>query len=485
MIFIGRALAVGYALWSWLQLFGCPAASAAPADVADLVTATLRDLARTDFASPYFTDAVVDTVDKKDFAQGTPSYTCWIKNSKGRFGYVAVAGNGGALRVVAVSATTAEPDYFLRRLDLSSLPRESARFSEATLAAFVKGVPLVARVPFSVQGEEKPVLVSELCCCAAGLFEWLQLRQGIPLYAEPHPLFPLFGKVYGEFHGTAASMFAPVSQWTAGQGDSRGSGLQKEVNAALEKGGVKRPSTQQHWDTFVQHRARLGLPIVRRRLLATDDTTERLEALHAEVEFLRNITPWAHVSIGSRYALLLERYYLTGPGIPLQTTNELAHFFRARGVPADVRFVQGTSKLSSLALPAVVLFGDRVAGLLLGSADVGSESYALLYFPSTGRPLSGSLTERLVARFGEKARAPDPPKEMDAEMRKMLERINAANDRIVVNEEMESSRNEWLASGTHMVNQAALSHCQILQIGGLRSAGSTGSPVGQDKAKGQ
>jgi len=107
------------------NLLAGPARAETSDEVAAFVNDAVSKLAASSLQIPQFKAVAVDAVEDLGKADGGQRYLCWLKNSEGRVGYMAVLAQGGSYCVLAFSASVAPPDYFLKWLQMPQMAQPS------------------------------------------------------------------------------------------------------------------------------------------------------------------------------------------------------------------------------------------------------------------------------------------------------------------------------------------------------------------------
>lgn len=360
------------------------------------VEGVLKDLAASELKLTLFQDAAVDTVEKHDTPAGIPRYTCWLKNAKGKAGYVAVAETKAGFRVISFSASVASPEPLLRELDSTNLAKEAPDFRRLRVKAFVAGVPLVANLPFTLYGTGEPRQVSETACCLASVFSYLQSRAQVPLFGKnirPDSAIPEFDVIFCQFH--KIPWRAPFALLDAAA-RAKPSTLPQQMIDAEKAAGIS-PSTDSKLQAqYLEERGRAVLPIAKRQLLQTSSPAERLEALLAEESIVRSMGPLLGANGvplgGLERAVLLDWSYLSGEPAPERLTDDLGLFLRSRGMIARFRVFPFPSVLSDK-YPFLSVAGEGAAVTCLGSLESSDQRFSLLFAPVTGTASSTTFAE--------------------------------------------------------------------------------------------
>ncbi len=133
------------------------------------VNGAVTELVSSPLQVSQFKSAQIETIEDLGAAGGIGRYLCWLKNDQGRVGYMAVAVTSNGFAVMAFSATTVPPNYFLEHLTVFKLPVQSLDLSQATEMSFIEKLPLVASTETMLGAES--IQISELASSLVGLFQ--------------------------------------------------------------------------------------------------------------------------------------------------------------------------------------------------------------------------------------------------------------------------------------------------------------------------
>jgi len=457
------------------------------------ISHSLEELNSASFKIPQFKSATVDAIEDRGKIDGVNLYLCWLKSNQGRVGYISLIGGEGSYQIVSISATTADPDYFLKHLQVRKLKKRPLRLSRTTQLSFIADVPLVAATPTTFAFQ--PVELSETACCLAGVLHYLQ-------YKERPALFDSIG-MYGNlgYHWFLRQHSIEPNQKNMTQinetlkkimAEKKKAGwrpFSEELDEAL--GGEKialRDSFEKKLAFKLRARS-LAVPILRRRLLNPATMLERFELIPHEEGQIHRLTH-RDTSRGMKDALLIQEDYLKPDTAKLEQGIDM--FFRTRGIKAETSFLPFEQMPTDL-LPSILVGPGESAGLLLGYIDIDGESFAFILFPKTGKPIIMSLADKTrairkehgipepneveVQKGIEKRRKsyarlralrkergiPNPPDEVPPE--EALARLKAMDEKMIVVEDRVGELPGSLEHGVHIVRCSGLASWQGLYIG--------------------
>jgi hypothetical protein len=433
---------------------------------------------------PQFDKANIDTIQDLGKINGNTLYLCWLKNEKERTGYIAVAGNGKTFQVVAFSATTAGPDYFLKKLQIDNSSGRTLDFSKAKQISFVENVPLVATAKTLIGTD--PIEISEIAASLSSIFNYLQNKDKIMFFGHlDSGIDPEYTRRFKEDPNSAKYPTNPA--WKS---------FQKESEEAREKENISRGQTSEEKANSRSRQRNVIKPIVRQRLLNPVNARERVEVINAETSAIDRIT-LVNISSGMKDAVLLQQDYLEENTSKLK--NNLDIFFKTRGREAQIE-IEAFRQLNDDSLPAIAIGPENIAVVLLGFLDIDGEKYASIFFPQTGKPYTMSLTQKLreiriannlpaepnwetdkgyqdalkrAKEAEEKLKQaylerglsyPAPEKNIEERVREGVERIQTSNDKTLVVEDMTSKYPESLIGGIQIIKYSSLTSWQVLNI---------------------
>lgn len=447
-------------------------------ELCKFVDHAIKELNSSSFKIPQFKTATVDAVyaiEDQGKITGVNLYLCWLKSNQGRVGYISLIGGEGSYQIVSISATTADPEYFLKHLQVRTLKKRPLRLSRTTQLSFIADVPLVVATPPTTLFALQPVELPEMACCLSSVFQYLQYEKGIMLFA--HPGF-FSNKKYVQFD---VEEQGPVDQKKLKEIQQRSLGkieksnwrpFSKEFKEALAREKITPGKTPEEGIAYRVISRRIGVPILRRRLLNPINAMERFSLMLFEDEAIRNVAA-VETSDGMRAAMLIQEDYLEPDIAKLEGSIDM--FFRTRGLRAEVNIVPFKQMRRDL-LPAILFGKDMSVGVLLGYADIDGEDFALVFFPNTGKPFTISLADKMRAIGGEGAIS-DPEKTQDEEGQKMLSRIKAMNEKIMIGEDIRSKLPGSFGDGVHLVRCAGLASRQVLHIGKISPRDNWGNSI--------
>jgi|GEM_PF-3471582 len=347
---------------------------------------TAADVGASSLNIPQFESAKLDGIEDLGKANGIDRYLCWLKTDPNRVGYVAVAHSGESFQVLAFSATTLPPQYFLNDLQVPHAQKESLDFAHVNQVAAVADVPLVAAAKTSLGTE--PFDISELAASVSAVLNYWQSEKKILLFRHAgigHGGLELSGpdsEYTRRFRENPTSMQEPQ--------DPNWQSLQKEFNEAITSAGLKPSQTAAGIAHHKLQKRDILKPMVRRRLLDPVNARERLDAIAQEQGALdSSLTGLA--SLCMKDAMLLQADYLDSDRRNLQGDIEL--FFKTRG--RTVRLESPPfEKMATDALPVLILGPEDLTAVVLGYVDIGPERFASVLFPRTAQPIVTSLAQK-------------------------------------------------------------------------------------------
>lgn len=272
-------------------LFYCDSSQAqSQQEIKDFVNSVVEDLNKSSLQVPGYETAQAGAPKKIKETDGISYYLCTLKNEQGDSGYVAVACKEGLCQVVALSATNASPEYFLKELQIQDFSTRPLQFSKSNVISFAKDVPLVATTKTVLDNE--PVEISEIASSLSSFLNYLQYERKILFFG--HISFEADPEYIRRFKENPASTQYPDDpDWKS---------LEEETKEAIER--EKIPEGQPRSSSNKIKRNVLK-PIVRTRLLNPINARERLEVIKEENKALRKLTP-NELSRGMEDAILLQ-----------------------------------------------------------------------------------------------------------------------------------------------------------------------------------
>ncbi|MBN1974008.1 MAG: hypothetical protein JW787_10245 [Sedimentisphaerales bacterium] len=456
-------------------------------ELTTFVNNSIKQLNESTLKIPYFEKAEVDEVQTISTINGNDLYLCWLKNKEGRVGYIAVAESSGSFNIIAFSATTAEPDYFLKNLKINGLPKKQLNLSTAKQVSFIENVPLVATAKTTIGTD--PIEISEIAASLSSILNYIQNENKILFFgyngSGGDPQYVIRSE-----RNSANTRRPDNPDWKS---------FTEEAKEAIERENIPKGQTpEQKTESRVQQR-KIIKPIIRRRLLNPDNSRERLQVLANEDSFIVNLTK-TQVSSGMKNAILLQQDYLDGNISNLKENIEL--FLRTRGRTVKIDTIP-FEKIQLDSLPAILIGPDNVAGILLGFIDIDNERFASVFLPNTGSPIIMTRTEKTrqihleaglpaepnleedeeyqrilkLAKEAEIARRklfeekglPDPkPKSVEQRIHEGLEKAKATEDNTIIAEDKKSELPKGFENGIHIINCSFFSSWQVLSISNIQ-----------------
>ena len=420
-------------------------------ELSAFVNEAVTQLNKSSLQIPQFKQAEIDVIEPVESAKkiaNTNLYLCWLKNNQGRVGYMAVASTGGTFQIVAFSATTVPPDYFLKNLQIGNPPKRQLNLSNAKQISFVENVPLVASAK-TVIGTE-PIEISEIACSLSSLLNYIQNEQKILLFGHlGHISDPEYTRRFKE--NPASRQYPDDPNWLS---------FDKEARQSIEKENIpKGLSSGEKTDSRNKQR-NLIKPIIRRRLLNPVNARERLDLIQNEASAIEHVTR-IDISSGMKDAIMLQLDYLDGNITSLVKNIEV--FFETRGRTSQID-IMPFEKLQKESLPAILIGPDNIASVVLGFMDIDGEKFALIFFPKTGKPYKITLTDRMREINKEGKALADPNEAVTEEGREMLSRLRDMQNKTIITENIPSKFPESMNTGVHIFNISNISAWQILTL---------------------
>src|SRR5690554_4323613 len=144
----------------------------------EYVQSFVAQLARSGLELPAFDGAVLDCVETVELWEEAKGTLCWLKNEKGRCGYVLFSGEPELPSLLAFSATTSAPSYFS---ELAPSDKKAVgALRRVTGFSFVTGVPLISSQ--NVRLGTKEIQLTEGACSLAAVMNYLQHVKAMPLF---------------------------------------------------------------------------------------------------------------------------------------------------------------------------------------------------------------------------------------------------------------------------------------------------------------
>ncbi len=479
---------IAFAVW----LLAPFAAAQVPDGLAAFVTKTAADIAASPLQVPQFKGATLDTVEDLGPSNGIARYLCWLKTDPNRVGYLAVAGNGKSFHVLAFSATTLPPEYFLKNLQLAQIRQEPLDLAHPRQLSAVAGVPLVAAMGTYFGG--KPFEISEFAASTSAVLNYWQSEKKVLLFR--HAGIEHGGSVVTGPDSEYMRRFKENPANAREPNDPNWQSLTKERDAAEASAGFKPGRTGEEIAISRLRTREILKPMVRRRLLDPVNAYERLQVIAQEQATLdASAAPGA--SLCMRDAELLQMDYLDRDRLNLRRDIEL--FFKTRGRTVRLES-QPIEKMGADALPFLLLGPEDITPAVLGYVDIGGERFASVLFPGTARPIVTSLAQwtrqfriaqglpaenertegeefdkavaRMRAAEEQKRKAFEargipyqpPDKDPAQVLKESIERRRAADEGLPVAQDRLSSSSVNVEHGIHLIRCSALASWQTLYI---------------------
>jgi hypothetical protein len=474
-----------------------------PRELAAFAERTAAEIGASPLGVPQFKSAKVDAIEDLGKIDGTDRYLCWLKTDPNRGGYIAVASDGKSFQVLAFSATTMPPAYFLRQLRVVPPPQTPIDFAHAKQLCFTPDVPLVAATE-TYLGTER-CNISETAASLSTVLNYWQNEKKMLLFhhvgMEPSLQDQEYSRRYAE---NAANRLEPQ--------DPNVLSFRKECDMALARANTRTTAngrTQEEVIASGLRRREIVTPIIRRRLLDPINAGERMSALEEERNTLARVT---RMDISSRMkdAVLLQLDYIDKD--PANLKKNLGVFFETRGRTA--RFDQRPlDQMNADVLPLILMAGGDIAGVLLGYVDVDGERFASVYFPRTGHSVRKTWAQKRQEIRLQNGLSAEPPKwserpetlkrieelkETEAHLREVYrekglpdpvpqtsveQRVAADAERrekdystMFVVEDLQSRTSASGEDGIHLVRYSCLSSWLALSVGEVKAGGNWGRP---------
>ena len=463
------------------------AQSASSNELTTFVNNSIKQLNESSLKIPYFEKAEVDEIQTISKVSGNILHLCWLKNDKGRVGYIAVIESKGSFKVISLSATTATPDYFLKYLKIEGLPDKQLNYSSAKQISFVENVPLVATAKTLIGTDS--IEISEIASSLSSLFNHLQYaKKGLYFGHSGFSADPEYKRRFKE--DPASTQYPDDIDWKS---------FDNEIREALEQKNIPKGQTPEQRANSSNQQRNIIKPIIRRRLLNPLNAKERLDVINSENSKIEVVT-LNNISSGMVDAILLQQDYLNSNGTELR--QNLNTFFKTRGRTAKIETIP-FEKIQPDSLPTILLGPDNIAAVLLGYINIDNERFASVFFPNTGAALIMTMTEkkrqiRLEAglpaepnleedeeyqkilkqakeveemrrKLYEEKGLPDPqPKSVEQRLQEGREKTKETEDNTFITEDHKSKYPEGFKNGIHLINCTTLSSWQVLTISNIQ-----------------
>ncbi len=458
-------------------------------DLAIFVNNAIKQLNESSLKVPYFEKAEVETVQSISKANGNELHLCWLKNDKGRVGYIAVAKRSGTFNIVAFSATTAVPDYFLKNLKINNVPDKQLNLSTAKQESFVEGVPLVATAKTIIGAN--PIEISEIASSLSSIFNYIQNEKKILFFGHTGFSDPEYTRRF--LNDPNSAQYPNIPGWKS---------VEKEAREAFERENIikGRELTIEERSKTLDRQHNIIKPIIRRRLLNPVNLRERFEVIQLERNTIENLTR-TDLSSGMKDAIMFQLDYLDADKSNLKKNSQL--FLQTRGRVANIETLP-LDKMQNISLPVILIGSDNISAVLLGFLDIDGERFASIFFPNTGNPLKKSLSEKgrrirkeqgipepnekeeeekiresleIIRKTEEQVRksyeekglpVPEREKSAEDEFRERIERLKKSDENTFVVEDKKSEFPEGFENGIHIINCSTLSSWQVLSISDIQ-----------------
>ena len=432
----------------------------------EYVQSFVSQLARSGLELPAFDGAVLDCVETVELWGEAKGTLCWLKNEKGRFGYLLFSGEPDSLALLAFSESGVCCDLLPYMMSTEGGDGAIPNTGAADIAMVSEGY-LVATSTVRLGLEH--VQLSNASCSIITLFSCVQrtLKQ---------PLFIHGSMVFLDTHGASASS-AQLCPEKAGQiaeeyineTSARNGGWRPfahEQREVLEEAGVdvnsgQTPEEQLRLRTSAREVSRAHL---HRRLENPLDAKERYELLKVEMMELRRVAgAYAEHPQAKRYfpsnrmyeALLLQEDYLAPEN---ELIDNLRYFLFTRGLNT-VFHVTDADKASGV--PALLVEDNEVLGVVVGEVTLGGIEFLCIFVPRTSTP-----KERDMGEVGRRMAA-DPSRvrgysqeEVEAFNRRLIESL----DRRVLYEDLAIRWPECLRHDVQVIRKSCLVGVQTLHL---------------------
>ena len=474
-----------------ILLFPIFAQSTSSNELTTFVNNAIKQLNESTLKIPSFEKTEVDTVQGINVANRKELYLCWLKNDKGRVGYIAVAENSGSFNVVAFSATTTPPDYFLKNLKIDKVPNKQLNLSTTKQVSFVENVPLVAATKTLVGTDA--IEISEISASLSSLLNYLQNKRDITF----------FGHIGSAMDSEYTRRFKADPNSGKEPNNKSWKSYEDEVEEVKQRENIpklRNTLTNEQVLIYKIQTYRAIKPIIRRRLLNPVNAGERIVVIRSETNLIDSITK-TNLSSGMKDAILLQLDYLNGNISNLQ--EDIDVLFKTRGRKVQIE-IMAFKQLKVEFLPAILLGPENNTGALLGYLDIDGEIYASVFFPRTTKPNTMSLTQKLrenriannqpaeldweadqgyqdalkkAKEAEEKLRQaylerglpdPTPEKSIEERIRESMQRTKDLHDKMILGEDIYSENPKSLENGVHLIKCSSLSSWQVLSISNIQ-----------------
>lgn len=366
-----------------------------PDELVAFVERTAADIDASPLNIPQFKSTKIDNIEDLGKVDGASRYLCWLKTDPNRVGYVAVASDGESFRVLAFSATTLPPQYYLKNLQVPQAQQEPLDFAHANQVSAVADVPLVAATKTSLATE--PFDISELAASVSSVLNYVQSDKKVVL----------FGHAGSQEDSEYTRRFKEDPNSAKVPDDPNWMSFDQERRHVIAGEKAQVQHTSEDKASFTRRQVNAVKPVIRRRLLNPVNARERLEILGAEWMALNAVTHMT-ISQGMKDAVMLQDDYLGKDDSTIE--EDLGLFFRTRGRTVRLRMYPFGQRDSD-SVPAILVGPAGIVGVLLGFADMDDRHFAFVFFPRTGTPVKMSLSDKME----EIRRARGVPTEPDKE----------------------------------------------------------------------
>jgi len=423
-----------------------------------------KELSLGGLSLPSIEGSTLDAVETLELQNKTKGTLCWLKNDKGRCGYILFAGDPESPNLLAFSSSVGSLPFAPQLVvtdTKQTVVRRIAGFS------FITGVPLVSAQKVSLG--TKPVDLTEGPCSAAAVLNYLQYVKGMHFFGHMgYYASPAYVNATPALHPPAErqAMEDRYSKAIAKAKEGGWKPFSEEVKDVLAKENIDPRSgkTPEELAALAEKARELGRPIRRARLLNPVTPQERFELLFSEITEMERVSA-RDTSRGMRDALLLqEDYFDTSKTLE----QNIVAFCETRGLKADVKkstFAEAAKSLS----PCIISYEGKLAGVLLGYVEIDGVDFGFVYFPVNGHPVRMSLAAKLRGLGAKQEPTGVPPATSkdanEEEVRVMVQRVKAMEEKLIVTEDQVSSFPNALENGVHLVRCSTLAHWQVISIG--------------------
>lgn len=340
------------------------------------------------FTVPSLEGSTLDAVETVELQDKTKGTLCWLKNEKGRCGYILITGNPEFPNLLAFSGSAGTVP-FVPHVVVTE-PKQTV-IGRIAGFSFVTGVPLVSAQKVDLGG--KPVDLAEDVCSAAGVLNYLQYVKGIHLFGHMGFLPYAYTNATPAFHPPAQrqAMEDRYSKAIAKAKESGWKPFDQEVKDVLAKENIDPQSgkTPEEKAAISEKARELARPIRHARLLNPVTPLEHFELLFSEMTELERVS-MTDTSRGMRDALLLQAdYFDTSKTLE----QNIVAFCETRGLRADIKKTTIAEAAKSLT-PCIISYEGKQTGVLLGYVEIDGVDFAFVYFPANGRPVRMSLADK-------------------------------------------------------------------------------------------